>query len=141
MLGRNATLIIGVDLVKEVSILHAAYNDEAGLTAKFNLNLLARINHELDGDFDLEAFEHRAFYNSECHRIEMHLVSKTRQHVRAAGRAFDFAAGEIIHTENSYKYTLEHFTRLARGAGWSPVVVWTDSGKNFSVHALAFQDR
>jgi L-histidine Nalpha-methyltransferase len=71
----------------------------------------------------------------------MHLVSKTRQHVRAAGRAFDFAAGETIHTENSYKYTLEHFTRLARGAGWSPVAVWTDSGKNFSAHALAFQDR
>ena len=141
MLGRRAALIIGVDLVKDTSILHAAYNDEAGLTAKFNLNLLARINRELDGDFDLEGFEHRALYNSERHRIEMHLVSKTRQHVRAAGRAFDFAAGESIHTENSYKYTLEHFTTLARGAGWTPVAVWTDSGKNFSVHALTFQDR
>jgi len=141
MLGHRATLIIGVDLVKEVSILHAAYNDAAGLTAKFNLNLLARINRELDGDFDLKAFDHRALYNSERHRIEMHLVSKTRQQVRAAGRAFDFAAGETIHTENSYKYTLDHFTTLARGAGWTPVAVWTDSGKNFSVHALAFQDR
>ena len=141
MLGHRATLIIGVDLVKEVSILHAAYNDAAGLTAKFNLNLLARINRELDGDFDLKAFDHRAFFNSERHRIEMHLVSKTRQQVRAAGRAFDFAAGETIHTENSYKYTLDHFTTLARGAGWTPVAVWTDSGKNFSVHALAFQDR
>jgi L-histidine Nalpha-methyltransferase len=141
MLGRHATLIIGVDLVKETSILHAAYNDRAGLTAKFNLNLLARINRELDGDFDLEAFNHRAFYNSERHRIEMHLVSKVRQHVRAAGCAFDFAAEESIHTENSYKYTLEHFTTLARGAGWTPVAVWADSGKNFSVHALAFQGR
>jgi dimethylhistidine N-methyltransferase len=141
MLGRHATLIIGVDLVKEVSILQAAYNDEAGLTAKFNLNLLARINRELGGDFDLEAFDHHAFYNSERHRIEMHLVSKVRQHVRAAGRTFDFAAEESIHTESSYKYTLEHFTTLARGAGWSPVAVWTDPGKNFSVHALAFQGR
>jgi len=141
MLGRHATLIIGVDLVKETSILHAAYNDRAGLTAKFNLNLLARINHELDGDFNLRAFEHRALYNSECHRIEMHLVSKVSQHVGAAGRAFEFAAGETIHTENSYKYTLDHFTTLARGAGWTPIAVWTDSGKNFSVHALAFQDR
>jgi dimethylhistidine N-methyltransferase len=141
MLGRQAALIIGVDLVKETSVLHAAYNDEAGLTAKFNLNLLTRINRELGGDFDLEGFDHRAFYNSERHRIEMHLVSKTRQHVRVAGREFDFAAGESIHTENSYKYTLEHFRTLARGAGWTPVAVWTDSDKNFSVHALAFQDR
>src|SRR5215510_7797154 len=93
MLGCHAALVIGVDLVKDTGILHAAYNDEAGLTAKFNLNLLARINHELDGDFDLERFDHRAFYNSERHRIEMHLVSKTRQHVRVAGRAFEFAAG------------------------------------------------
>src|SRR6266480_5444706 len=141
MLGHRATLIIGVDLVKEVSILHAAYNDAAGLTAKFNLNLLARINRELDGDFDLEAFNHRAFYNSERHRIEMHLVSKRRQKVSVSGRAIEFRPGETIHTENSYKYTLEHFRTLARGAGWTPVAVWTDSDKNFSVHALAFQDR
>ena len=141
MLGRHAALVIGVDLVKDTGILHAAYNDEAGLTAKFNLNLLAHINRELDGDFDLERFDHRAFYNSERHRIEMHLVSKTRQHVRVAGRAFEFAAGETIHTENSYKYSLDHFTTLARGAGWTPVAVWTDAGKNFSVHALVYQDR
>src|SRR5262249_41999598 len=81
MLGRGATLIIGVDLVKDASILHAAYNDAAGLTAKFNLNLLARINRELGADFDLEKFEHRAFYNAERHRIEMHLVSRKRQNV------------------------------------------------------------
>ena len=137
MLGRHATLIIGVDLVKEVSILHAAYNDGAGLTAKFNLNLLARVNRELDGDFDLEAFEHRAFYNSERHRIEMHLASKKRQKVRVCGRVIDFRAGETIHTENSYKYSIESFGALARGSGWSPLALWSDPQGYFSVHALA----
>jgi dimethylhistidine N-methyltransferase len=141
MLGRGAALIIGVDLVKDASILHAAYNDTAGLTAKFNLNLLARINRELGADFDLEKFEHRAFYNAERHRIEMHLVSKKRQNVGVAGRRIEFQIGETIHTENSYKYTLDHFTALARGAGWSPLAVWTDAGANFSIHALAFDAR
>ncbi len=139
MLGRGAHLIIGVDLVKDAAVLHAAYNDAAGVTAAFNLNLLARINRELGGDFDLQKFSHHAFYNSERHRIEMHLASKTRQKVRVAGRAIEFRAGETIHTENSYKYTLESFTALARGSGWSPVAVWTDAGQNFSVHALAFE--
>jgi dimethylhistidine N-methyltransferase len=141
MLGRGAALIIGVDLVKDARILHAAYNDEAGLTAKFNLNLLARINRELDGGFDLASFSHRAFYNSERHRIEMHLVSEKRQKVRVAGQVIEFRAGETIHTENSYKYTLEYFAALARGSGWRPVAVWTDAGGNFSIHALAFEDR
>src|SRR5262245_45293139 len=141
MLGPGAALIIGVDLVKEPSILDAAYNDDAGLTAKFNLNLLTRINRELGGNFDLASFEHRAFYNSERHRIEMHLVSKKLQKVSVAGRDVEFRAGETIHTENSYKYTLEHFTALARAAGWASVAVWTDAGKNFSIHALAFEDR
>jgi dimethylhistidine N-methyltransferase len=141
MLGSGAALIIGVDLVKDPSILHAAYNDEAGLTAKFNLNLLTRINRELGGNFDLASFEHRAFYNSERHRIEMHLVSKKLQKVSVAGRDVEFRAGETIHTENSYKYTLEHFTALARSSGWASVAVWTDAGKNFSIHALAFEDR
>jgi len=141
MLGSGAALIIGVDLVKDPSILHAAYNDEAGLTAKFNLNLLTRINRELGGNFDMASFEHRAFYNSERHRIEMHLVSKKLQKVSVAGRDIEFRAGETIHTENSYKYTLEHFTALARSAGWASVAVWTDAGKNFSIHALAFEGR
>jgi dimethylhistidine N-methyltransferase len=140
MLGRASALIIGVDLVKDPRVLNAAYNDASGLTAKFNLNLLARINRELDGNFDLESFSHRAFYNAERHRIEMHLVSKKRQKVRVAGRAIEFRAGETIHTENSYKYTLEYFTALARGSGWTPVDVWTDAGANFSIHALAFED-
>ena len=141
VLGRGAALIIGVDLVKDASILNAAYNDAAGLTAKFNLNLLARINRELDGDFDLASFDHRAFYNRERHRIEMHLVSKKRQKVSVAGRGVEFRAGETIHTENSYKYPLEYFTALARGSGWAPVAAWTDAGANFSIHALAFEDR
>jgi dimethylhistidine N-methyltransferase len=135
-LGGGAGLIIGVDLVKEASILHAAYNDAAGVTAKFNLNLLARINRELDGDFDLASFSHKAFYNSVRQRIEMHLVSKQRQKVKVAGRVIEFRAGETIHTENSYKYTLETFGALARGSGWTPKSVWTDAGGNFSIHAL-----
>jgi dimethylhistidine N-methyltransferase len=141
MLGRGAALIIGVDLVKDAKIFNTAYNDAAGLTAKFNLNLLARINRELDGDFDLASFDHHAFYNRERHRIEMHLVSKKRQRVSVAGRGVEFRAGETIHTENSYKYTLEYFTALARGSGWTPVAAWTDAGANFSIHALAFEDR
>ena len=86
MLGKGATLIIGVDLIKDASTLNAAYNDAAGITARFNLNLLTRINHELNGSFDLSTFSHHAFYNSERHRIEMHLASKKRQKVRVAGR-------------------------------------------------------
>ena len=141
MLGRGAALIIGVDLVKDPNVLNAAYDDAAGVTAKFNLNLLARINRELNGDFDLASFDHHAFYNRERHRIEMHLVSKKRQKVSVAGRVIEFRAGEAIHTENSYKYTLEYFTALARGSGWTPVAAWTDTGANFSIHALAFEDR
>jgi dimethylhistidine N-methyltransferase len=138
MLGRGANMIIGVDLVKDAAALNAAYDDSVGVTARFNLNLLARINRELGGDFDLAGFSHQAFYNSERHRIEMHLASKTRQRVRVAGRMIEFRAGETIHTENSYKYTLESFAALARGAGWSPLSVWTDAGGMFSVHALVF---
>jgi dimethylhistidine N-methyltransferase len=136
MLGRKAVLIIGVDLVKDTNVLNAAYDDAAGVTAKFNLNLLARINHELGADFDLYSFSHEAFYNCERHRIEMHLASRKRQKVRVAGRVIEFRAGETIHTENSYKYTLESFGALARGAGWTPAAVWTDERSYFSVHAL-----
>jgi L-histidine Nalpha-methyltransferase len=138
MLGKGATLIIGVDLVKDTSVLNAAYNDAAGITARFNLNLLTRVNRELNGSFDLTSFSHHAFYNSERHRIEMHLASKKRQKVKVAGRMIEFRLGETIHTENSYKYTLESFSALARGSGWDPVSVWTDAGGNFSIHALAF---
>jgi dimethylhistidine N-methyltransferase len=131
-------LLIGVDLVKDPVRLHAAYNDAAGITARFNLNVLTRMNRELNANFDLASFSHHAFYNSERHRIEMHLASNKRQKVKVAGRVIEFRTGETIHTENSYKYTLDSFTALARGSGWSPLAVWTDAGANFSVHALSF---
>jgi len=140
MLGSGAVLIIGIDLIKNPAILNAAYDDAAGVTAKFNLNLLARINRELGADFDLGAFSHEAFYNVERHRIEMHLASRKRQRVSVAGRAIEFRAGETIHTENSYKYSLERFAALARGSGWTPRACWTDSAGMFSVHALVASD-
>jgi dimethylhistidine N-methyltransferase len=140
ILGPGSTLIIGVDLVKDKDALNAAYDDAAGVTAKFNLNLLARINRELGANFDLASFSHEAFYNAERNRIEMHLASKKRQKVRVAGRTIEFRAGETIHTENSYKYTLESFGALARGAGWTPAAAWTDINGYFSVQALTGQD-
>src|SRR5262249_17727117 len=100
-----------------------------------------RINRELNGNFDLASFDHHAFYNRERHRIEMHLVSKKRQKVSVAGRAVEFPAGGTIHTENSHKYTLEYLTAFAPGSGWTAVAAWTDARANFSIHALAFQDR
>ena len=117
----GATLIVGADLIKPVEVLNAAYNDAAGVTAKFNLNLLMRINRELGGTFKLDTFEHHAFYNRERHRIEMHLASLKRQKVKVAGETIEFRAGETIHTENSYKYSVESLGALARGAGWQPV--------------------
>jgi dimethylhistidine N-methyltransferase len=137
MLGPGALFVIGVDLVKDAKVLYRAYNDAEGVTAKFNLNLLARINRELGADFDLGAFEHHALYNAQHNRIEMHLASTRRQKVRLNGTTVDFRAGETIHTENSYKYTIGSFQALARGSGWSPLKVWTDG--LFSVHALTNQ--
>jgi len=136
ILGAGAVMIVGVDLVKDPAVLNAAYNDEAGVTEKFNLNLLRRINRELCGNFKLDQFEHHAFYNREKSRIEMHLASKKRQKVRVGSATFDFRAGEAIHTENSYKYSAESFAALARGAGWTMEQVWTDAGRNFAVCAL-----
>lgn len=129
-------LLIGVDLVKSPAVLHAAYNDAAGVTAAFNLNLLARANRELGADFDLGAWEHAAFYHPGLQRVEMHLVSRRAQRVRVAGRAFDFDEGESIHTENSYKYTVDGFRALARRAGWAPQAVWTDGQRRFALHWL-----
>src|SRR3984957_4581282 len=106
MLGAGAVLIVGVDLVKDASVLCPAYNDAEGVTAKFNLNLLARINRELGANFDPTTFEHHACYNREHNRIEMYLASTKRQKVRVGGKAISFRAGETIHTENSYKYTV-----------------------------------
>jgi dimethylhistidine N-methyltransferase len=136
ILGPNATLIIGADLIKPAEFLNAAYNDAAGVTAKFNLNLLVRMNRELGGTFKLDTFEHHAFYNRERHRIEMHLASLKRQKVKVAGECFDFRAGETIHTENSYKYSVESLGALARGVGWLPAGVWMDAKKHFSIQAF-----
>jgi len=141
MLGRHGVLIIGVDLIKDANVLNAAYDDAAGVTARFNLNLLARINRELGADFDLDSFSHHAFYNAERRRIEMHLASRKRQKVRVAGRTIDFRIGETIHTENSYKYSVESFGALARGSGWTPAALWTDAQNYFSVHALTVTER
>jgi len=135
-IGHGGVLVMGVDLVKDPSVLNAAYNDAAGLTDKFNLNLLRRVNRELEGNFDLQAFEHHAVYNRERRRIEMHLASKKRQKVTVAGRMFTFRAGESIHTENSYKYTQGSFAALARGCGWTPEIAWTDPAELFAVNVL-----
>lgn len=139
MLGANSVLIVGVDRVKDRAVLNAAYNDAQGVTAAFNLNMLARINRELGADFDLGAFEHHAFFNRELSRIEMHLASTRRQKVNVWGETIDFRAGETIHTENSYKYTVESFLALARGSGWAPRAHWSDPDAYFSVHALTFR--
>lgn len=136
VLGRGATLIIGVDLVKDKAVLDAAYDDAAGVTAAFNGNLLVRIERELGADIDLDGFVHRAFFNMEASRIEMHLVSRRAQVVTVAGRSFHFAEGETIHTENSYKYTIDSFRALATEAGWTAEAVWTDPDALFSIHAL-----
>ncbi|UMY19717.1 L-histidine N(alpha)-methyltransferase [Methylobacterium organophilum] len=136
ILGQGARLVVGVDLVKDRAVLEAAYDDAAGVTAAFNMNLLARINRELAGSFDAAQFAHRALFNPEASRIEMHLVSRTRQQVEIAGRRFGFERGETIHTENSYKYTIAGFRALAAEAGWSAAEVWTDAEGLFSVHVL-----
>jgi len=136
ILGQGARMVIGVDLEKDQRVLHQAYNDAAGVTARFNLNLLDRINRELGGNFDTSEFRHQAIYNSGRHRIEMHLISTRAQQVRVLDRSFLFRPGESIHTENSYKYSLERFTALAHGAGWTRRESWTDPQRMFSVHAL-----
>jgi dimethylhistidine N-methyltransferase len=136
ILGHGAQMIVGADLEKDERVLYDAYNDAAGVTARFNLNVLVRMNRELGGNFDLSAFTHRAIYNRERHRIEMHLISKKQQAVRMLGTSFSFRPGESIHTENSYKYSIERFAALARGAGWQVRESWTDAKAMFSVHAL-----
>jgi len=137
VLRPGGALLIGVDLKKDPGVLHAAYNDSRGVTAEFNLNLLARINRELDGNFVLENFEHLAFYDQTCGRIEMHLVSRCEQTVQISGQRFHFAPGERLHTENSYKYNVDEFQELARQAGFQPLQVWTDPQRLFSVHYLS----
>jgi dimethylhistidine N-methyltransferase len=135
--GPDGAMLVGVDLKKDPARLHAAYNDAQGVTAAFNLNVLARINRELGADFDLSAFAHHAFYDTALGRIEMHLKSLTEQRVHVAGRDFSFREGETIHTENSCKYGVEEFQQLAREAGYAPEHCWVDDERLFSVHFLA----
>ena len=129
-------LLIGVDLVKDPAVLHAAYNDAAGVTAAFNKNLLARANRELNAGFNLEAFAHYAPYNPKAQRIEMYLVSLKRQSATLDGRLVEFQAGEAIHTEDSHKYTIESFREIAARAGFIPRAVWADENRLFSLHWL-----
>jgi dimethylhistidine N-methyltransferase len=135
--GRGGAMLVGVDLKKDAGVLHAAYNDAQGVTAAFNMNVLTRINRELGADFDLAAFEHRAHYDADAGRIEMHLVSLEAQDVRMGNRVFHFAAGETIHTENSYKYSVEEFQAMAKNAGFVPEHCWVDPQRLFAIHYLA----
>jgi len=134
ILGPGGEMLIGVDLKKDREILDAAYNDRAGVTAAFNLNLLERINRELDGDLDIDRFEHVAFYNGAEGRVEIYIRSLADQQARIAGRLIRFAEGELIHTEYSYKYSVAEFRDLAARAGFRPVDTWTDPADLFSVH-------
>jgi len=134
--GVAVRMLVGVDLKKAPALLHAAYNDAAGVTAAFNLNLLARINRELGADFDPRRWRHYAFYNPAQGRIEMHLVALAAQRVRLGSHRWRFAAGETIHTENSYKYSLDGFRELAAKAGFRSARVWTDRRGLFALHGL-----
>lgn len=133
-LGDDAWLVIGLDRRKDVAVLEAAYNDAAGVTAAFNLNVLHRINRELAGTIDTVAFEHHAFFNGGVGRIEMHLRARHATGFTVLGRPFALACGESIHTENSYKWTHDEAVLLARAGGWMPVTVWTDPASWFAVH-------
>ncbi|GAC1605912.1 MAG: L-histidine N(alpha)-methyltransferase [Ramlibacter sp.] len=133
---RGGALLLGADLIKEPALLHAAYSDAQGATAAFNLNLLARANRELGTDFVLDQFAHSAFYNAPLQRIEMHLVSRCPQTVTLHGERYAIDEGETLHTENSYKFTVEGLRELARRAGFRPGPVWTDPQRLFSLHWL-----
>lgn len=137
LVAPGGAVLIGVDLKKDVAILNRAYNDADGITARFNLNLLARINRELGADFDPAHFEHDAFYNEAMGRIEMHLVSARAQNVRVGDERYWFERGETIHTENSYKYSVAQFQVMGEAAGFNDVRTWTDAGRLFSLHYLA----
>jgi len=136
MVGDDGGLLIGVDLQKDAAILNAAYNDKKGVTEQFNKNLLQRINRELGANFDLEQFEHHAFFNEQKHRIEMHLVSMQEQQVNIDNHVFQFKKEQSILTEFSHKYTVEHFEELAEQAGFERIKTWLDNEKLFSVHYL-----
>ncbi len=136
----DGALLIGVDLKKDPAVLNAAYDDSQGVTAQFNLNLLVRMQHELGAELDLDRFVHHVFYNEKEGRVEMHLVSRTRQTVRVNGKGFDFLPGESIHTESSYKYTVPEFHELVARVGYRVVHTWVDPQELFSVHYVLAGD-
>ncbi len=136
VIGGDGAMLVGVDLKKDARTLDAAYNDSQGVTADFNLNLLARMNRELGGDFNLERFAHDAAYNATSGKVEIFIRSLANQIVTVAGRRFCFAAGERIHTEDSWKYTVSEFRQLAARAGYRAARSWTDPAELFSVHLL-----
>ena len=135
-LGAGAHFLVGVDLRKDAAILVPAYDDAAGITAQFNRNILVHVNQVTGAEFDASSFAHKALWNGESSRIEMHLVSTRAQMIAVAGQSIAFAAGESIHTESSYKHTVEGFVALARRAGWLSREVWTDDAGMFSLHLL-----
>ncbi len=134
--GPNGALLIGVDLKKDTSVLHKAYNDSKGVTATFNLNLLHRINSELGCDFQVDCFEHYAFYNPRESRVEMHLISLEDQVVHIGNMTISIAKGESIWTESSYKFNLDEFAQMAAATGFKVCKVWTDEKQWFSVQYL-----
>lgn len=138
--GCGGGLLIGIDLQKDVDTIESAYNDSSGVTAEFNLNLLHRINRELDGDVEIEQFEHSAQYNEELGRVELHLVSNCDQQITVGNQSFEIADGEKIHTEYSHKYTIEGFAELAASAGLTLRKQWTDPKHHFAVLHLAVLD-
>lgn len=136
MVGKGGKLLIGVDLKKDHALLNAAYNDENGVTAEFNLNLLQRLRDELQADVDIDLFSHHAYYNNEKGRVEMHLVSLCDQRITVAGECFQLKNNETLHTENSYKYELTEFEKLAERAGFQVEQIWMDQKQLFSVQCL-----
>lgn len=136
LLGPGSAFVVGVDLKKDTDILIRAYDDAKGVTADFNLNLLHRINRDLDGDLDVSRFAHEAIYNADAGRVEMYIVSLADQEVSVLGETVAFSEGERIHTENAHKYAVDEFQDLARGSGWRPSEVWTDPQDLFSLHYL-----
>jgi dimethylhistidine N-methyltransferase len=136
VLGIHAALLVGVDLIKDPSTLIAAYDDSRGVTARFNKNLLTRINRELGGDFDPDAFDHLALWNAVDNRVEIYLVSRKDQIVNAAGNTFAFRRGERLHTENSHKFTVAMFARLVAEAGWSANKTWISDAPQVALFCL-----
>jgi dimethylhistidine N-methyltransferase len=137
LVGPSGGLLIGVDAKKSTEILNAAYNDAAGHTAAFNINLLKRMQSELGAKLEVDQFAHHAYYNDKHGRIEMHLISQCKQAIQVGRESFEFDEGESIHTENSYKYSPQEFKQLARTAGWHLQSTWHDENELFNVHYLS----